>query len=69
MNLEKTGITMAEAVQAIRSADAEDRAAFMDRVWASTRHPEKVVDLEAVRRGRALAEMLILALEDAGRSR
>ena len=69
MALEKTGITMAEAVQAICSADAEDRAAFMDRVWASTRHPEKVVDLEAVRRGRALAEMLILALEDAGRSR
>jgi hypothetical protein len=69
MALEKTGITMAEAVQAIYSANAEDRTAFMDRVWASTQHPEKVVDLEAVRRGRALAEMLILALEDAGRSR
>ena len=69
MDLEKTGISMAEAVQAICSPHAEDWTAFMDRVWASTRHPEKVVDLEAVRRGRALAEMLILALEDAGRSR
>ena len=40
----------------------------MDRMRASIRSTEDVVD-QAVRRGRALAEMLILALEDAGRSR
>lgn len=56
-------ITLAEAVQAVCSDRAEDRAAFLDRVWASTRHPEKVVDLEEVRQGRARAEMFIQALE------
>ena len=56
-------ITLAEAVQAVCSNCAEERAAFLDRVWASTRHPEKVVDLDEVRRGRARAEMFIQALE------
>ena len=56
-------ITLAEAVQAICSNRAAERAAFLDRVWASTRHPEKVVDLEEVRRGRTRAEMFIQALE------
>jgi hypothetical protein len=56
-------ITLAEAMRAIRSNSAEDRAAFMDRVWASTRHPEQVVDLDEVRRGRARAELFIQALE------
>lgn len=50
-------------MRAIRSNSAEDRAAFLDRVWASTRHPEQVVDLDEVRRGRALAELFIQALE------
>lgn len=56
-------ITLAEAIRAICSNSAEERAAFLDRVWASTRHPEKVVDLDEVRRGRARAEMFIQALE------
>ena len=56
-------ITLAEAVQAICSDRAAERAAFLDRVWASTRHPEKVVDLEEVHRGGARAEMFIQALE------
>jgi beta-phosphoglucomutase-like phosphatase (HAD superfamily) len=56
-------ITLAEAVQAVCSDSTEDRAAFLDRVRASTRHPEQVVDLKEVRRGRARAEMFIQALE------
>lgn len=40
----------------------------MDLKRASIRSTEDVVDLEAVRCGRALVELLILALEDAGRS-
>ena len=56
-------ITLAEAVQAICSNRAAERAAFLDRVWASTRHPEKVVDLEEVRQGRARAALFIQALE------
>jgi len=59
---------LTEAIQAICSPHVEDRTAFMDRMRASIRSTEDVVD-QAVRRGRALAEMLILALEDAGRSR
>lgn len=60
-------ITLAEAMRAIHSNSAADRAAFMDRVWASTRHPEQVVDLEEVRRGRARAELFIQALEAVNR--
>ena len=56
-------ITLAEAVQAACSYRTEDRAAFLDRVWATTRHPEQVVDLDEVRRGRARAELFIQALE------
>lgn len=56
-------ITLAEAVQAACSYRTEDLAAFLDRAWASIRHPEKVVDLEEVRRGRARAELFIQALE------
>ena len=56
-------ITLAEAMQAICSDSAEERAAFMDRVWASTRHPGKVADLDAVRHARARAELFIRALE------
>lgn len=65
----KGGFTLTEAIQAICSPHVEDRTAFMDRMRASIRSTEDVVDLEAVRRGRALVELLILALEDAGRSR
>jgi hypothetical protein len=60
-------ITLAEAMRAIRSNGAADRAAFLDRVWASTRHPEQVVDLDEVRRGRARAELFIQALEAVNR--
>ena len=60
LGLAYQAITLAEAVC---SNSAEERAAFLDRVWASTRHPEKVVDLDEVRRGRARAEMFIQALE------
>ena len=56
-------ITLAEAVQAVCSDSTEDRAAFLDRVRASTRHPEQVVDLKEVRQGRARAELFIQALE------
>jgi hypothetical protein len=56
-------ITLAEAMRAIRSNSAENLAAFMDRVWASTRHPGKVADLDAVRHARARAELFIRALE------
>lgn len=60
-------ITLAEAFQAICSNRAEDRAAFLDRVRASTRHPEQVVNLDEVRRGRARAEMFIQMLEAVNR--
>lgn len=57
------GITMTEAIEAIRSNRTEDRQSLMDRVWASTKHPEKVINLDEIRLGRARAERLIRALE------
>ncbi len=44
------GITMAEAIEAILSNRTEDKQSLMDRAWASTKHPEKVINLDEVRR-------------------
>ena len=45
-------VTLAEIMKAASFQQRKDRGAFLERVLASPRHPEQVVDLEAVRQGR-----------------
>ena len=51
-------VTLAEVVEAASFQQREDREAFLERVLASPRHPEQVVDLEAVRQDRKLVDFL-----------
>lgn len=51
-------VTLAEVVQAASFQHRKDRDAFLEQVLASPRHPEQVVDLEAVRQGRNLVSFL-----------
>ncbi len=51
-------VTLAEVVEAASFQQREDRDAFLERALASPRHPEQVVDLEAVRQDRKLVDFL-----------
>ena len=51
-------VTLAEVVEAASFQQREDREAFLERALASPRHPEQVVDLEAVRQDRKLVDFL-----------
>ena len=51
-------VTLAEVMEAASFQQREDREAFLERVLASPRHPEQVVDLEAVRQDRKLVDFL-----------
>lgn len=51
-------VTLAEVVEAASFQQREDREAFLERVLASPRHPEQVVDLEAVRHDLKLVDFL-----------
>ena len=51
-------VTLAEVVEAASFQQREDREAFLGRALASPRHPEQVVDLEAVRQDRKLVDFL-----------
>lgn len=63
--------TLAEVAQAISFRQKEDRDAFLALLLASSRHPEQMVDLQAVRQVRKHAGFLkdvIAAIEaDGGR--
>ena len=50
--------TLAEVVEAASFRQKEDRDAFLALLLASPRHPEQVVDLQAVRQDRKHAGLL-----------
>ena len=63
--------TLAEVVEAASFRQKEDRDAFLALLLASPRHPEQVVDLQAVRQDRKHAGFLkdvIAAIEADGGS-
>lgn len=51
-------LKITEVVEAASFQQREDREAFLERALASPRHPEQVVDLEAVRKDRKLIDFL-----------